>query len=309
MKLNSKAGKERRKLGEPNKKRNKKIILLNIGLVFSGAILTIAIYQCVVLNYIRDTERQETIEEITDSNSEYVQAWTLNKEIGQGKQIDIDKDLKQITVSTAGVPTDYIKDKEMIKKLVTRLNLTEHTIISEDMLVDMEQAIKDSTKNQDYDWIKIHAFVKQDDYVDIHYKKLDGSDYIVASKKKLINLNGSVFSTNLEDEDERALINGATVEAAFSGGTLYTSLYPDPENQEAALVTYRVNDTIKKMIEKDPNVLSSAKEKLKSSNSTPAKSSTDKTSNNTSSNSQKTTEVKPPTEMKPPFVKEENRNE
>lgn len=302
MKLNSKAAKESRKLGEPRKKRKMKGILINIGLVLLGAVLTIAMYECVVLQYIKDKERQETIKKMTDSNSEYVQAWRLNKEIGKGKPIDIDNDLEQITVSNAGVPKDYIQDKKKMKELVARIGLTENTIISEEMLVDMEQAIQDSTKNQDYDWIKVHSFVKQDDYVDIHYKKPDGTDYIVASKKKLINLTGSVFSINLEDEDERALINNATVAAAISEGTLYTSLYPDPENQVKADVTYRLNDEIKRMIDKDSSVLSNAKEKLKNSsnsNTTATKSSTSK------SNTEKTTGQAPSAvDQKPPFAQE-----
>lgn len=288
MKLNSK-GKESSKLGEHKKKRNKKIILLNVGLVFSGVVITASIYQCAVLPYTKNLERQKAIKEVTSSNSEYVQAWILNKEIKQGYPIDIDKDLDPITVSTAGVPKDYIQDKTKIKNLVTRLKLEPHTIISADMVTDMNQAITDSTKNQDYDWIKVHAFAKQGDYVDIHYKKVDGSDYIVAAKKKLINLSGAVFSINLSDEDERAYINNATVAAAITGGILYTSIYPDPENQQAAEVTYVPNDDIKKMIEKDPKVLSDAKEKLKGSNTTPVKSTDNKndstsTKDNTNSN-------------------------
>lgn len=303
MKLGSKNGKESRKLGEPKKKRNKKIIFLNIGLVVSGAILTTSIYQCVVLPKIIESEHQKTIKEMTDSNSDYVQAWILNKEIKQGDPIDIDKDLEKITVSIAGVPKDYIQDNQKIKKMVTRLKLTENTVLSEDMLIDMNQAVTDSTKNQDYDWIKVHAFAKQGDYVDIHYKKVDGTDYIVASKKKLINLNGSVFSTNLMDEDERALINGATVEASVTGGILYTSIYPDPENQTAATVTYRLNDTIKKIIENDPNVLNSAKEKLKNNNTSSENNTTvKKTSTNNNSNNSNDNENE--SELKPPFAKE-----
>lgn len=305
MKLNSKATKESRKLGEPRKKRNMKVILINIGLVLSGAALTVAVYQCILLKYIRNSERQQTIAELSKSNSEYVQAWRLKAEIKQGKPIDIDKDLEEITVSSAGVPKDYIQDKQKIKELVTRLNLAENTIISEDMLVDMKQAITDNTKNQDYDWIKVHKFAKQGDYVDIHYKKLDGTDYIVSSKKKLINLDGSIFSTNLEDENERALINGATVEAAFSGGNLYTSIYPDAENQDAAIVTYRLNNTIKSMIDKDPSILTSSKQKLKDNNDNTSTSTSTSTNTNTNKNSNNTNSERTK-ELKPPFAQEVN---
>lgn len=269
MKLNAKSGKENRKLGDPKRNKNKKTILINMGLVISGAVLTTGLYQFAILPYTIKLERKQTIAELTDSNAEYVQAWKLNKENAkQGDSIDIESDLKQVTVSSEGVPKDYIKKKEDIKGKVLRLNISDNTIISSDMFVDMNEAVKDSTKNQDYDWIKVHSFAQQGDYVDIHYKKPDGSDYIVASKKKLVDLSGTVFSINLVDEEERSYINNATVAAALSGGTLYTSIYPDPENQEAAPVTYVLNDQIKNMIEKDPDVLNKAKQQLKSSNST-----------------------------------------
>ncbi|NFL43531.1 hypothetical protein FDB61_17850 [Clostridium botulinum] len=285
MKLNSK--KEGRKLGDPKRNRNKKVILMNVGLVLSGVVLTTTVYQFGILPYSRNLERKQTIQELTDSTSEYVQAWKLTKELKQGDTIDIENDLKKVTVSSEGVPQDYIKDKKQIEGLALRLKLSNNTIISSDMLVDMEESVKDSTKNQDYDWIKVHSFAKQGDYVDIHYKKPDGSDYIVASKKKLINLSGSVFSTNLVDEEERAYINNATVAAAVSGGTLYTSLYPDPENQVAATVTYRLNDDIKRMIERDPEVLNKAKAQLKNSNSTAVKKNSNSNSDDTADNGSK----------------------
>lgn len=270
MKLNSKAGKENRKLGDP-KKRNKKIILINIGLILSGAIVTGVIYQGLVVPYVRNDERKQTISEMTDDNAQYVQAWKLTKEFKKGDPIDIEKDLKPITVSSENIPNDYITEKSQLKGLVARIKLGEKTVVSSDMFVDMNESIEDSTKNQDYDWIGVHAFAKQGDYVDIHFKKPDGTDYIVAPKKKLIDLSGSVFSMNLKDEDERWLINSATVEASITGGILYTSIYPDPENQEPAKVTYKINNEIKNMIENNPEVLDKAKTQLKNSNKTTVK--------------------------------------
>ena len=58
-------------------------------------------------------------------------------------------------------------------------------------------------------------------------------------------------------------INNATVRADVTGGELYLSIYPEPENQNAAEVTYVLDNTIQQAIEKDPNIVIKSADRLK----------------------------------------------
>ncbi len=171
--------------------------------------------------------------------------------------------------------------------MVTRINLSEKSVVTSDMLVKLDEEITDTIKDQDYDWIDVHAFLKLNDYVDIHYKELDGTDTIVAAKKKIKNLNGNIFSMDISEE-ERAYINNATVKAAVTKGTLYTTIYPDPQNQGVAKVTYKLDKAIEEKIKNDPNIVSNAAEEIKKGSNTE-----EKKSESSSDNINSTTTDKP----------------
>jgi len=146
------------------------------------------------------------------------------------------------------------------------------------MLIKVDEEITDPIKNQDYDWIKVHAFLQPNDYVDIHLKEKDGTDTIVASKKKILNLNGTVFAINISEE-ERAYINNATVKASLMEGELYTSIYPDPENQKPASVTYKLDSEIEEKIKNDPNIVKKSAESMKNNGKEESSSNTTSGSN------------------------------
>lgn len=241
------------------KKRNN---ALKIGAVVLGTTICVSgIYQFFILDYYGKRVRENTIKELTNDDSGYVQAYLLKNEVMQGGELN-ESMLEPVTVNTKYAPANSIKEIRDIDKMSARINLQPNTIITEDMIINTEERITDTIKNSDFNWIRIHTFLQINDYVDIHYKEVDGTDFIVASKKKVTNLSGNTFSANIS-EMERAYINNATVRAAITGGELYLSIYPEPENQNAAEVTYVLDKTIESQIEKDPNIVNQSAEKLK----------------------------------------------
>ena len=260
-----KIGKNKYSTSSSSKKKGKinwKLISVAVG----SALIVICVYQFGVLKIVKEQERNATINQMTESNYSYVKTYVLNKKNGlkQGDEIT-PADLKELIVSSAAVPANAIKTPDQVNGQVVRMNLAQKTTITEDMIEKKDDKITNGTKNQDYDWIKVHAFLKQGQYVDIHYKKPDGTDYIVVAKKRITALSRNIFSVNIT-EKERAYINNATVAASLIKGTLYTSIYPDPENQTTAEVTYPLDTNISTMIAKDPNVVKDAAETLKSNN-------------------------------------------
>ncbi|UYZ39112.1 SAF domain-containing protein (plasmid) [Clostridium beijerinckii] len=239
------------------KKRNN---VLKTGAIILGTTICVAgIYQFVILDIYGQKIRENTIMQLTNGNSGYVQAYVLTKDIGKGDSLD--SAIQPVTKSKDTVPSTCIKNMEDIKGMEARINLSQNTVVTTDMLIDMNEQITDSIKNQDFNWIKVHAFLQAGDYVDIHYKELDGTDTIVAAKKKITKLSGNIFSTDIT-EFERDLINNATVRAAVTGGELYTTIYPDPENQNAAEVTYTLDKTVQQEIVKDPSVINKSAKTL-----------------------------------------------
>lgn len=243
--------------------KKKRSAALKVGAIILGTTISVVgIYQFVILDYYGNRVRENTIEELTNKESGFVKTYRLTKDITEGTKFEDETLLEEITQNSSVVPETCIKNKSDVKDLVSRIELKKNTIVTYDMLIDMEEQITDEIKNSDFNWIRIHTFLQQGDYVDIHYKEMDGTDTIVASKKKVTNLSGNTFSTNIS-ELERAYINNATVRADVTGGELYLSIYPEPENQNAAEVTYVLDNTIQQAIEKDPNIVIKSADRLK----------------------------------------------
>lgn len=243
--------------------KKKRSAALKVGAIILGTTISVVgIYQFVILDYYGNKVRENTIEELTNKESGFVKTYRLTKDITEGTKFEDETLLEEITQNSSVVPETCIKNKSDVKDLVSRIELKKNTIVTYDMLIDMEEQITDEIKNSDFNWIRIHTFLQQGDYVDIHYKEMDGTDTIVASKKKVTNLSGNTFSTNIS-ELERAFINNATVRADVTGGELYLSIYPEPENQNAAEVTYVLDNTIQQAIEKDPNIVIKSADRLK----------------------------------------------
>lgn len=261
MKLGSKKKKYTSYSEEKKKKKNLRYIA--VGVATAG--ITISLYQFVLVDYYVTRTRENTIQEITNESGEYVQAYKLKKDLVKGTSITID-DIEKITQNQNIVPDNYISSPQEVLGMVTRIDLSAKSVLTKDMVIKLEEQITDSLKNQDFDWIRVHAFMQIGDFVDIHYKELDGTDTIVASKRRVNNLSGSLFAMDITEE-ERAYINNATVKAAVTGGELYTTIYPEPENQKPATVTYILDKAIEEKIKNDPNIVNKAVDVVKNPSS------------------------------------------
>lgn len=277
MKLNAQKSKKYSSYASEKKKRKNIGVIL---IVVATTLIVAAFYQFLVIDLYVNKTKEMTIKEILGS-ADYAEVYVINREILKGETITL-ADVEKLTRPIDMVPDNAVLTIDELKKnVVARVGLAEKTLLTPDMLVSMDEQITDAIKNQDYDWIKVHQFLELGNYVDIHYKAPDGTDTIVASKKKILNLNGDVFAINIA-ESERAFINNATVKTAVSGGELYTTIYPDPENQNPAEVTYKLDKNIEEQIRKDPNIVNESAETIKD-NSTASNENVN-VNNNSSSN-------------------------
>lgn len=108
--------------------------------------------------------------------------------------------------------------------------------------------------------------LKKGDDIDIRISFPSGMDYVVLSKKTLIEKSLVQAENDLKEicllhlnADEILRLSSALVDAYMHEGTyLYTTIYVSGESQEAAEVTYPANEDVQRLIAQDPNIVEKA---------------------------------------------------
>lgn len=237
------------------------------GLLVSVVLIAgvVVVYQVVIIPQAKRNEKIRVMNNIEKEKGKEIIGYQLIKDIKQGDPIDVEKDVKKISLPKELMPDNCISDKNKLKGKVARMALSPKTTITNSMLLENEDILTQDLRKQDYSHILLNKNLQKGNCVDIRLKKKDGTDYIVAAKKQVLDLNGTTMVTKINDT-ERSYINNATVEASVTGATLYTTIYVDPENQAPAEVTYVINDNIKNMIKNNPNIIKNAEQDLQNKN-------------------------------------------
>lgn len=169
--------------------------------------------------------------------------------------------------STLSTATDDAGNTANLRVLA-KIDISAKTVITEDMLSTEETAVSNDLRQQEYNMIVLPSTLADGDTIDIRLRLPNGADYIVLSKKKvkLADLNGAVSSTTIlinVTEDQILTMSAAIVDAyKISGSKLYATKYTDPGLQAVATATYiPSNDTIN-LIDKDPNIVTTARNAL-----------------------------------------------
>lgn len=229
----------------------------------------ILVYNFLVIPRVKDAERKKALVEIEKQEKSKKPVFRLNKDLAQGSVIT-DNDLLQVEQFTDDLPSDAIAEKAMIVNKLLRLDMKNKVIVTASMLTPPDNVVTNDLRKQDYTHISLNKDLKKGDFVDIRFKKKDGLDYIVASKKKIFELNGAIMFVRISEE-ERMFINNATVVASINGGALYTTVYVDPENQPKATVTYKLDSNISKLIEDNVNLVKQSQQDIIIRNTQPTK--------------------------------------
>lgn len=169
--------------------------------------------------------------------------------------------------STLSTATDDTGNTANLRVLA-KIDISAKTVITEDMLSTEETAVSNDLRQQEYNMIVLPSTLADGDTIDIRLRLPNGADYIVLSKKKvkLADLNGAVSATTIlinVTEDQILTMSAAIVDAyKISGSKLYATKYTDPGLQAVATATYiPSNDTIN-LIDKDPNIVTTARNAL-----------------------------------------------
>lgn len=146
--------------------------------------------------------------------------------------------------------------KRALIKIPANTQITKAIITSNDVTSDLRET--------NYTVISNSTEIRNNDTVDVRLLYPNGENYIVLSKKIIMNMKkDSTNSFFWLDEEEIQLMSSAIVDAyLYQGATLYTTKYIEPSIQDASTVTYTPNSSTIKLIEDDPNIIKIANQYL-----------------------------------------------
>jgi len=144
--------------------------------------------------------------------------------------------------------------------IMAKIDLKKNTILTSEMVQTAE--LRNDLRREEYNMITLPVQMEVGDYIDVRLLLPTGFNYIVLSKKEVIDANETTVWLNLT-EDEILLMSSAILEAyKINGSKIYATIYTEAGNQTASTITYQPSDNIGVLINSSPNVLKEAKEEL-----------------------------------------------
>jgi len=107
-------------------------------------------------------------------------------------------------------------------------------------------AVSEDEREISFGPVSIGPNIKPGDFIDVRLMCADGTDYVVVSKKELMDYNASTgMSVIRVRESELLTLNSAMADRnSIVGTTLYAVRYVDPDSQSAADISYRPNEAV-----------------------------------------------------------------
>lgn len=207
---------------------------------------------------------QERMEELSRIAEEKNMGYSLNTNVKRGERITEDM-LEPVYLADAASPINMLEDFQFeVNRYYARADLSENTVII-DSLVYINDNVQDDIRSTEYAVVELPTKLKKDDYVDVRIQFPNGEDYIIFSKKKVMDVSGVTLWLE-NDEGEILSMSSAMVDAFLNEGKLYALPYVDGEMQQASEITYPVNKAVLDLINRSPNIVNTAKLNLEKQN-------------------------------------------
>lgn len=159
---------------------------------------------------------------------------------------------------------EYNEDGTPVK-YIAKVDIPGNSMLIDSMLSSGEDSgIANDLRMMEYNMIVLPTQLKNGDYVDIRFILPTGEDYIVVSKKLVEQTTASSIWIKLT-EDEILAMNSAIVDSyTTQGSSIRAYVYTDPGVQEAAKITYPINNDVLNLINSNKNILEDARKALAS---------------------------------------------
>lgn len=185
------------------------------------------------------------------SGEKMVTAVVLNKDIKSGTKIT-QNDFKEIQVKAATIPSDYVNTS--VAGHAAKIDLAAGTVLSASMFATSADENTNDVRQQEYNMLALPTKLQVGDFVDIRLLLPTGQDFIVVSKKQVINCNETTIWMNLNEEETLIMSNAIIEHYIMSDSKLYATKYTNPGTQNAAVPTYTPNSAVVRLINGNANV-------------------------------------------------------
>lgn len=238
------------------KARNSFLLGMLTMLIISGIIIAFLFIQ---LTNIKKAEKQEKLAMVT--------VYTLNRDVDAGEEVS-EADFTITSVNKDIAPKDYLTPTDLKEKNIAKIAMTAGTVLSKEMIYEDESEQGNDVRKQEYNMFVLPTDLQNGDYIDIRLMLPSGTDYIVASKKRVeipqiaqVDATDTI-SVNLSEE-ETLLVSNAIIDAyKIVGSKLYVTRYTEPGLQKASEPTFPANKDVMSLINANPNIVEKARQAL-----------------------------------------------
>ena len=189
------------------------------------------------------------------------QVYALRSDIKSGQPITT-ADLVAQTVVTNLSTSEIATGADLTENTVAKIDLGQGTILTQSMIVESDETVQDSLRVQELNMLTLPADLETNDYIDIRLVFPNGQDYIVVSKKRVIQSTETTVFVKLSEEEILTMSNAIVESYITEGSLLYATKYVDPGIQNASAPTYTVSKEVLDLIDTNPNVTVDAKNAL-----------------------------------------------
>ncbi len=187
--------------------------------------------------------------------------YMLTRDIKSGENIS-SGDVKATTIETNIANSEIAQLGDLTEETIAKVDLPKGTFVAKSMITTTDEKITNDLRVQEYNMILLPTDLSKNDYIDIRITFPNGQDYIVVSKKRVIQVSQNTVFIKLT-EDEILTMSNAIVEAYIKeGSNLYANKYEDAGIQTAATPTYPVSKDVLGLINSNPNIVEQARTAL-----------------------------------------------
>ena len=185
----------------------------------------------------------------------------LKSDIKSGQVITAG-DLTTKKLVTELLPTEIATVANLTENTVAKIDLGKGTILTQSMIVEQDESVTDTLRMQEYNMLTLPTDLQTNDYIDIRLILPNGQDYIVVSKKRIVQSSENTIFLKMTEAEIVTMSNAIVENYITEGSQLYADKYVDPGIQAAATPTYTVSADVLNLIDKNANITTEAKNAL-----------------------------------------------
>ena len=244
-----------------------------------GVVITLVITGVIIALLLMELSKMN--EEKKKSDAKIVYGYAIIDEVKSGTEI-LPEHVQGVEISLGStsevIYSSKTKDKEgnptpdltgslLPLGLKAKVDLHPGTVLTSDLIYE-DELVANDVRKQEYNIIALPTQLMTGEYIDVRLRLPNGQDFIIVSHKQVeIPTIAGIDSKSCVwiqlDELETLNMSSAIVEAyRMNGAKIYATRYVEAGMQEAAKITYLPSDEVIALMNKDPNIVQEAKNKL-----------------------------------------------